>query len=85
MNNQPRMRTVLDATLSLACSPASFTVGDLAAQVRANLQDATPYDADSAGTGCSRLEYRPLTKSGRWAWEVTTPRGLGCRNCGAPW
>ncbi len=41
--NHPRMRIVLDATLSLACSPAGFTVGDLAAQVRRNLQDAAAY------------------------------------------
>jgi hypothetical protein len=58
--NQLRMRTVLDATLSLACSPAGFTAGDLTAQVRGNLRDATPYDARRAAYDLKKLRGKGL-------------------------
>ncbi len=69
--NQLRTRTVLNAILSLACSPSGFTVGDLAAQVRANLQGPTPYDVRRAAYDLKKLRGKGLAtrvgKSRRYA------------------
>jgi hypothetical protein len=55
------MRTVLAATLSLACSPAGFTVADLAAQVRTKLQNAASYDVRRAAYDLKKLRGKGLT------------------------
>lgn len=75
--NQPRMRTVLDATLSLACSPPGFTVGDLAAQVRTKLQNATSYDVRRAAYDLKKLRGKGLiTRVGKSRRYTVPPQAL---------
>ena len=58
--NQPRTRIVLNAILSLACSPSGFTVGDLAVQVRTNLPDQPSYDVRRAAYDLKKLRGKGL-------------------------
>lgn len=75
--NQPRMRTVLNATLSLACSPAGFTVGDLAAQVRTRLQNSTSYDVRRAAYDLKKLRGKGLiTRIGKSRRYRAPPQAL---------
>jgi len=75
--NQARMRTVLDATLVLACSPTGFTVGDLAAQVRMNLQNATTYDSRRAAYDLKKLRGKDLiTRIGKSRRYTVPPQAL---------
>jgi hypothetical protein len=75
--NQPRMRSVLEAVLSLACSPAGFTAGDLATQVRLSLPDGAVYDVRRAAYDLKKLRGKGLIarvpKSRRY---TVPPQGL---------
>jgi len=59
--NKPRMRAVLNAVLSLACSPDGLTVGQLAETVRSQLgATASRYDARRAAYDIRKLRGKGL-------------------------
>jgi hypothetical protein len=59
--NKPRMRAVLKAALSLACSPDGFTVGNLAETVHSQLgATGSRYDARRAAYDIRKLRGKEL-------------------------
>jgi hypothetical protein len=59
--NKPRTRAVLNAVLSLACSPDGFTVGKLAETVRSRLRvPGSRYDARRAAYDIRKLRGKEL-------------------------
>lgn len=75
--NHPRMRTVLDAMLSLACSPAGFTVGDFVTQVRMKLKNATIYDVRRGAYDLKKLRGKGLlTRVGKSRRYKVPPQAL---------
>ena len=72
--NKPRMRAVLNAVLSLACSPDGLTVGQLAQTVRSLLgATASRYDARRAAYDIRKLRGKGLINKVPESRRYTTP------------